>query len=319
MKIGESPGLASRCAEVERVAQLLMAWAATEPQVRALGIVGSWARGAARLDSDVDIMLLSEHPEHFTGSDAWLEAIGDGTLVRRAGFGVITERRIRLPSGLELEFGIGPLSWARTDPVDPGTRQVVRAGMRALHDPDGLLARLQTVAGTNESVRIVPYDRNWPVRFEEERLALEQTLGDAVTGGIHHVGSTAVPGLAAKPVIDILVGIDDLERARAHVRPLAELGYLHAAYRPAEMIWFCKPDPARRTHHLHLVPTGSRRYREELAFRDFLRAHPKVAERYATLKRQLAAQYGDDREAYTVAKAEFIRDIVGRAAAEGAG
>jgi GrpB-like predicted nucleotidyltransferase (UPF0157 family) len=79
------------------------------------------------------------------------------------------------------------------------------------------------------------------------------------------------------------------------------------------MLWFCKPDPAHRTHHLHLVPTGSPRFRAELAFRDYLRAHPDVAQDYAMLKRRLAAQFEDDREAYTEAKADFIRDVLDRA------
>ena len=73
------------------------------------------------------------------------------------------------------------------------------------------------------------------------------------------------------------------------------------------MHWFCKPDPGRRTHHLHLVPHGSRRYREELAFRDRLRADAGAAQRYAALKRELAARLGDDRDAYTEAKGDFIR------------
>ena len=85
---------------------------------------------------------------------------------------------------------------------------------------------------------------------------------------IHHVGSTAVPGLDAKPTIDILVGVENLESSRSYFEPLARLDYLYAPYRPQEMHWFCKPDPARRTHHLHLVPRASSRYAEELNFRD---------------------------------------------------
>jgi GrpB-like predicted nucleotidyltransferase (UPF0157 family) len=133
-----------------------------------------------------------------------------------------------------------------------------------------------------------------------------------VSGGIHHVGSTAVPGLAAKPVIDILVGVEDLPSSRACFGVLAELSYQYAPYRAEEMHWFCKPSPARRTHHLHLVPTGSRRYREELAFRDLLRARPGLAENYQTLKRRLAVEYRDDRAAYTDAKGTFIARALAR-------
>jgi GrpB-like predicted nucleotidyltransferase (UPF0157 family) len=127
-----------------------------------------------------------------------------------------------------------------------------------------------------------------------------------VTGGIHHVGSTAVPGLDAKPVIDILVGVEDLPSSRASFEPLAQLGYQYAPYREGEMHWFCKPSPTRRTHHLHLMATGSERYRDELAFRDLLRARPDVAAEYVAIKRGLAARHEHDREAYTQGKQAFI-------------
>lgn len=158
----------------------------------------------------------------------------------------------------------------------------------------------------DEPIRVVAYDPQWPARFERERALLEQAIGPWVVGGIHHVGSTAVPGLDAKPVVDILVGVADLETSRACFDPLAELEYLYAPYLPEEMHWFCKPDPRRRTHHLHLVPHGSSRYRDELAFRDRLRADPEKARDYADLKHELAARFARDREAYTDAKADFI-------------
>jgi GrpB-like predicted nucleotidyltransferase (UPF0157 family) len=170
----------------------------------------------------------------------------------------------------------------------------------------------------DEPVRIEPYDPSWPERFEDERAALEKTLTSVITGGIHHVGSTAVPGLAAKPIIDILVGVSDLESSRAFIEPLAELGYLYAPYRRDEMIWFCKPDPAHRTHHLHLVPTGSPRYQAELSFRDYLRTHPEVAGEYALLKSDLANRLEHDRDAYTNAKTKFIRGVLRRAGHHGA-
>lgn len=160
---------------------------------------------------------------------------------------------------------------------------------------------------TSEPIRIVAYDPTWPVRFEEEREALATTIDAWVTGGIHHIGSTAVPGLGAKPIVDILVGVRNLEESRQCFEPLARLDYLYAPYLADKMHWFCKPHPSRRTHHLHLVPTGSQRYRDELAFRDRLRAVPEIADEYAALKRRLAGQFGNDREAYTDAKAEFVR------------
>jgi GrpB-like predicted nucleotidyltransferase (UPF0157 family)/predicted nucleotidyltransferase len=160
-------------------------------------------------------------------------------------------------------------------------------------------------------VHIEPYDPEWPELFERERAELEPVLGGVVTGGIHHAGSTAVPGLDAKPVIDILVGVADLDSARTCIEPLAALGYSHApTYRAGEMLWFCKPSPEQRTHHLHLVPTGSPRFRAELGFRDHLRAHRDVAAEYAELKRRLAERFEHDREAYTEAKADFVARVV---------
>ena len=169
----------------------------------------------------------------------------------------------------------------------------------------------------DEPVRIAAYDPRWPERFEQERAALEGAIGEWIVGGIHHVGSTAVPGLDAKPVIDILVGVESLEASRGCFDPLAQLDYLYAPYRTEEMHWFCKPHPSRRTHHLHLVPAKSRRFEEGLAFRDRLRADPVVAAAYAALKRGLATRFADDREAYTDAKAAFIGAVLERARSEG--
>jgi GrpB-like predicted nucleotidyltransferase (UPF0157 family) len=162
----------------------------------------------------------------------------------------------------------------------------------------------------DEPVRIESYDPSWPSRFEAERVLLEEAIGAYVTGGIHHVGSTSVPGLAAKPVIDILVGVEDLSASRPCIEKLAALDYRYAPYRAEEMHWFCKPDPSRRTHHLHLVPSGSRRYLAELAFRDALRSDPDLVVAYEKLKRGLARDFEHDRDGYTEAKAAFIEQVL---------
>ena len=161
-----------------------------------------------------------------------------------------------------------------------------------------------------EHVLIAGYDASWPRKFEAERVALQELISPWVVGGIHHVGSTSVPGLAAKPVIDILVGVESLDRSRPCIDKVASLGYLYWPYRSDVMHWFCKPDPARRTHHLHLVPSGSPRYRDELAFRDALRSDPALTDRYAALKRDLAARFRADREAYTQHKAPFVSEVL---------
>jgi GrpB-like predicted nucleotidyltransferase (UPF0157 family) len=175
---------------------------------------------------------------------------------------------------------------------------------------------MPTEADLVEPVRLAPYDPSWPARFEDERAALQARIGGWVVGGIHHVGSTAVPGMEAKPVIDILAGVRDLDSSRACIDLLRSLSYMHAPYRTHEMHWLCKPGPRHRTHHLHLVPVDSPRFRDELAFRDYLRAHGDAAEDYAALKRSLGQRFEYDREAYTAAKEDFVRATVDRALAE---
>jgi GrpB-like predicted nucleotidyltransferase (UPF0157 family) len=169
----------------------------------------------------------------------------------------------------------------------------------------------------DEPVQVGPYDPEWPDRFDDERHLLRQVIGDFAIGGIHHVGSTSVPGLDAKPIIDILAGVGDLEAARPCIGLVAPLGYLYAPYRAAEMHWFCKPHPSRRTHHLHLVPATSARFHDELRFRDYLRGHPQARAEYARLKHRLAERFRWDRDAYTQAKTTFVQDILARAAVSG--
>jgi GrpB-like predicted nucleotidyltransferase (UPF0157 family) len=161
------------------------------------------------------------------------------------------------------------------------------------------------------AVEVVDYEPAWPSRFAAERDALAPTLRPWLAGEIEHVGSTAVVGLCAKPVIDILVPIHDLAASRPAVAALEQHhGYLYWPYRADEMHWLCKPAPDVRTHHAHLIPVTSRVYRERLAFRDALRADPALRERYGELKRRLAREHAGDREAYTEAKAPFIAGVL---------
>jgi GrpB-like predicted nucleotidyltransferase (UPF0157 family) len=161
----------------------------------------------------------------------------------------------------------------------------------------------------DEVVSLHPYDPAWPARFEREADLLAETLKPWITGGVHHVGSTAIPGLVAKPVIDIMIGVADLDTSRPCIDLLAELDYCYAPYRADVMHWFCKPSPARRTHHLHLVPTGSQRFTDVLAFRDYLRAHPDALRQYEQLKQHLAALHRNDRDAYTDGKSATVSAI----------
>lgn len=159
-----------------------------------------------------------------------------------------------------------------------------------------------------ESIAFVPYDPNWPRRFKVERALLERVLAPWLAEGIHHVGSTAIPGLTAKPVIDMVAGVRDLEAARAAFDPLGEHAYRHTPHRAGIAHHFSKPSSrlSELTHGLHLTEPGSDLWRERLAFRDALRADLALAEEYEALKARLAKEYPADIGAYTTGKRDFV-------------
>ena len=159
-------------------------------------------------------------------------------------------------------------------------------------------------------VEIVQYDPLWTSKFESERVLLQALLAPWLTGPIEHVGSTAIPGMEAKPVIDIMAGVRSLESSQSAISKLVDAGYVYFPYRPEIMHWFCKPSAAFRTHHLHLVPLGSARWVECLAFRDAIRRDPALATEYAALKKRLAETFRFDREAYTDGKTPFVRRVL---------
>lgn len=160
------------------------------------------------------------------------------------------------------------------------------------------------------SIHIVAYDSKWPTLFATEQELLNHALNRWLKGPIEHIGSTAVPGLAAKPVIDIMAAIGSLEESIGAISALRSLDYLYAPYREDVMHWFCKPDPSFRTHHLHLVPYDSALWTAQIAFRDRLRGDPDIAAHYSELKRSLAASFEHDRERYTAGKTEFVTRVV---------
>jgi GrpB-like predicted nucleotidyltransferase (UPF0157 family) len=171
--------------------------------------------------------------------------------------------------------------------------------------------RLEKEPGMGDAaVEIVEYDALWPLKFEAERALLQTVLAQWLAGPIEHVGSTAIVGMPAKPVIDIMAGVSSLEASRPAIGELAKAGYVYFPYRVEVMHWFCKPSAALRTHHLHLVPVGSRRWVECLAFRDSLRRDEELAKEYAALKRRLAKEFKFDREAYTEAKTPFVERVL---------
>jgi GrpB-like predicted nucleotidyltransferase (UPF0157 family) len=162
------------------------------------------------------------------------------------------------------------------------------------------------------AVTIEPYDSTWPLMFETEKRSLSAVLAPWLAGPIEHIGSTAVPGLPAKPVIDIMGAVRDLPSSEPAIEALRLLDYCYSNYKANVMHWFCKPSPFNRTHHLHLVPLESQLWRERLAFRDCLRGDAAIRRAYTQLKRKLAALFSNDREAYTEAKTEFIQAVIQR-------
>jgi GrpB-like predicted nucleotidyltransferase (UPF0157 family)/predicted kinase len=158
------------------------------------------------------------------------------------------------------------------------------------------------------TVTIAPYDPAWPSRFKAEKKIIEAALGDRLTE-IHHIGSTSIPGLAAKPVIDIMLVVRKLEDAIECIGPLSDLGYTFIDYpQNTDRRFFRKGVP--RTHHVHIVAQGNAELQNHLAFRDALRADPQLRDQYAALKLELAERHRNDRAQYTESKTDFVRRVL---------
>lgn len=175
---------------------------------------------------------------------------------------------------------------------------------------------------TAEEVSIVPYDPAWVKAFEAEKAHLLACLPGGLVGRIEHFGSTAIPGLSAKPVIDILVEVRSLEETKAAVVPILEAQGYEYFWRPSFgddvppfYAWFIKRNPAgARTHHIHMIESGFEMW-DRLYFRDYLIIRPDCALRYEILKLGLVREYPNDRVAYTKGKTQFIAAMT-RAAKE---
>jgi GrpB-like predicted nucleotidyltransferase (UPF0157 family) len=166
----------------------------------------------------------------------------------------------------------------------------------------------------SKRVRISSYDASWPARYERESKRLLAALGGLVLG-MEHIGSTSIGGLLAKPTIDILIGARDLEVGEQAVARMADLGY---EYRGEMGVpgrrYFRKGDRYPRDFNVHFVVWGGQLWNDHLAFRDYLRSHPKRAQEYAALKRQLLATPGGAaRSSYAAGKEPFIAETLKRA------
>ena len=162
------------------------------------------------------------------------------------------------------------------------------------------------------TIDIARYDPAWPEQFRAQASKLTELLTPWLATQVEHIGSTAVPGLAAKPIIDMMAGVRDLDSATAAIPLLTSHGYTHAQHRPATL-WFHKArSEGEPEQGLHLTEPGSSLWCERLAFRDALRADPLLARRYQELKEQLAADCRDI-AAYTAGKREFVVRVLARA------
>lgn len=164
---------------------------------------------------------------------------------------------------------------------------------------------------------IVDYDPRWPLIFEEEKRQILSVIGELVLA-IEHVGSTAVPGLSAKPVIDTMVGIRELAEAPACYGPLSTVGYEYVPDYEDEIPdrRFFNRGPEEAHRHLHMAELNGSFWERHILFRDFLRAHPETAEDYCALKKRLAREFTTDMRAYTDGKTSFIESVVARAREE---
>ena len=171
-----------------------------------------------------------------------------------------------------------------------------------------------------EEVAVVPYDPRWVEMFQQERAHLVSVLPSDLVRRIEHFGSTAVPGLCAKPIVDMLVEVTSLEETRKRIAPILEAQGYDYFWRPTwgdDMppfyAWFIKRDTnGNRTHHIHMVEAHFEHW-DRLLFRDYLIEHPDVAGEYGELKKKLSEAARNDRVAYTEAKTDFITAITERA------
>ncbi len=164
-----------------------------------------------------------------------------------------------------------------------------------------------------EEVEIAVYDESWPEAFEKESELLISAVGDYATGSVEHIGSTSVPGLAAKPIVDIQVGVAGLEESRPAFGALEAIGYRYDSVCPHAMHFFDKRVLGKQHYNLQLIPYRSDCWNMRIAFRDYLRSHLDVAQQYAALKRKLARRFRFDGAAYGKGKGSFIRRIAERA------
>ena len=163
---------------------------------------------------------------------------------------------------------------------------------------------------TKPIVELQEYNSDWDIQFMREKQRIDRVIGHQILA-IEHIGSTSVPGLAAKPIIDIMIGISDLDKGLSFVAPLREIDYEYIPLTEIkDRLFFRKGYWRQGTCHMHLCKYNGNEWRDKLLFRDYLRANPKAAAEYVSLKQQLAAKHKYERSAYTKEKGPFIKEIL---------
>jgi GrpB-like predicted nucleotidyltransferase (UPF0157 family) len=156
-------------------------------------------------------------------------------------------------------------------------------------------------------IEVVPYDSSWPTKYQLEVNRLKQVLRDEIVSA-HHIGSTSIPGIRAKPIIDIMFEVRDISKIDGYNQQMIDLGYEPRGELgiPGRR-YFSREEPKDvRTHHLHVYQTGDTSLIRHIAFRDFMIAHPVDADAYARLKEELAEKFHDDVDEYIAGKGSFV-------------
>ena len=157
-------------------------------------------------------------------------------------------------------------------------------------------------------VKIISHTEQWHQSFAEEEARLRYVIGEFVVA-VEHIGSTSVCGISAKPILDIAAAVNDKASGEKCVAPLESIGYEYRGELGiAGRFYFVKGAP--RTHHLHMLLSGSAEWRNHLSFRNYLRQNPSAAEEYDKLKKELAQKYQNDRDSYLDGKADFVEKIL---------
>ena len=157
-------------------------------------------------------------------------------------------------------------------------------------------------------LRVSPYREEWKNLFEIEKKNIEKAIGDYIED-IQHVGSTSIPGMPAKPILDIAIAVKDFEEARVCIKPLCDRGYTFKGENGIpRRHYFLKGEPC--THHIHMLEKDSEEWEKLILFRDYLRSNQKTAEEYKKLKRNLSERHREDRKVYQAAKTDFVAAVI---------